>query len=348
MTGMKRTLIILAAIFVVLLVLSQVTSRRRLATTEGGGFVEIIPATIDAGEIESLRGWLGSAPDTLVEIKRSGDGWIVASLYGWPAQENRVTQLLEDAVGLSGEIRSSNEDVLKDYEIDDENGFHLVSRRTGGSELFHVILGKSSPRGGSFVRTAGSNDVYAVSESFRSSFGLFGDVPSPPESNRWANREVLNVDRNDVDKVVLTMPDETVVLEKLFETPEEEGASPDRASWTWLADETGEIDKTKADRVLNSFCRLHAAEVLDPAGIDTLGLGDDAAHIGELTLSDGSVERLIFGGTNEATKKVYFAKDGGMPATIHQTTVDRMFVARSELSPDVKEEPAEGGAEEDD
>jgi hypothetical protein len=337
---MKRTLVILAIVFVGLLVLSQLTSRRRLATTEGGGFVEIIPTGIDTGEIESLRGWLGSAPDTLVELKRAGDGWVVASLYDWPVQENRVTQLLDDVAGLSGELRSSTEAVLPDYQIDDESGFHLIGGRAGGSEVFHIVIGKNSPRGGSFIRNAGSNDVYAASASFRSNFGLYGDDPGPPEGGRWADKQVLNVERNDVDKVVLTTPDDTIVLEKAFETPEEEGALPDRTQWTWIDDDRGEFDKAKADRVLNAICRLYAADIVDPAGIDTLGLGD-TARVGEITLSNGTVERVRFGAQNEASQQVYFVKDGGMPATIHTSTVDRIFVARADLSPDVEEAVSE-------
>ena len=128
--------------------------------------------------------------DTLVELKRSGDGWVVASLYDWPTKADRVNDLLDDVTGLSGELRSSRSDVLADFQIDDEGGFHLVGEAGGGSELFHLVVGKNSPRGGSFVRAHGSDDVYLTSAAFRSSFGLWGDDPTPPEGKRWDNRNL--------------------------------------------------------------------------------------------------------------------------------------------------------------
>ncbi len=337
MTGMKKTLGILVVVFLILLVLSLLTTRRRLATTEGGGFVEIVPETLDEASIESIRGWIGSSPDTVVELKRSGDGWVVASLWDWPAKESQMTRLLDDLVGLSGELRSRKEAVFPDYQIGDASGFHLVADRSGGSEIFHLIVGKSSERGGCFVRTEGSNDVYITSAGLRSSFGLWGDEPKPPEGKRWADMQVFKVDTKDVDKIVLTSGDTETVLEKAFEIPEVpdsvETPPPDRSRWTWKPDAAGEIDKAKGDRVLNAVCSLYATEAVDPAKIDSLGLGD-GARVAELTLSDGTVNVLRFGLEDEEKKRVYFQKEGTFPAEIAKTTVDRIFVTRDDLSPE--------------
>ena len=98
--------------------------------------------------------------------------------------------LLDDLSGLKGEKRSSSAEVLADYQIDEENGVHVVGAGTGGSELFHLVVGKTATRGGSFVRRHDSNDVFLAGASLRSSFGVWGDEPKPPEPKRWLELRV--------------------------------------------------------------------------------------------------------------------------------------------------------------
>ena len=159
MGSMKRTIVILFVILVVVVLISQLTTRNRLATEEGGGYVELVPPSFDTASIGRIRAWLGSEPDSVVELERSGDGWVVTSAWGWPANETVVTSFLSDIASLSGEKRSADGTVLGDYQIDDDGGLHVTVEKSGGSELFHFIAGKSS-RGGGFVRHADSDVVY--------------------------------------------------------------------------------------------------------------------------------------------------------------------------------------------
>ena len=58
-------------------------------------------------------------------------------------------------------------------QIDEEAGVHIVGRGTGGSELFHLVVGKTALRGGSFVRRYDANDVFLCAASLRSSVGVW-------------------------------------------------------------------------------------------------------------------------------------------------------------------------------
>jgi hypothetical protein len=345
-----KFLVILAVVLVVLAALSWTTSRTKYSTAEGGGFDSILQESLDVGEVESVKAWLGGSPDSLVELTRSGDGWVVASRWGWPAKEDQVKRLFDDLAGLKGERRASTEEVLADFQIDEEGGLHVVGLASGGSELFHLVVGKTATRGGAFVRQHGSHDVFLTPASLRSSFGVWGDEPQAPDPKRWIDLQVHKAERNEVDRIVLRDGANAVVLAKEFEESkvpepdadaEEAGGEEataavpavDRTKWTWKPDGDGEFDKNKVDGILGTLCSIYASDVADPANVADYGL-DDGARVAELTFADGSTQTVFFGGPATDENRVYFrVGEDGSPAEIYKSTADRIFPDRSELSP---------------
>jgi hypothetical protein len=328
-----RNLGILVVLLVVVGLLAWWTGERRNPTVEGGGFVDVLPG-VDAGQISELTAWLGEgSEEDPVELQRSSDGWIVASRWGWKAKQEQVQRLLDDLGDLRGEKRSSSAEVLADYEIDDDAGLHVVAKGDGGSELFHLVIGKTALRGGCFVRRAGSDDVFLASASLRSTFGVWGDEPKPPPSKHWIDLRIWRAERNDVDRVVLRDGDRETVLEKEFAEPAEEGGEIDRTQWTWKPDGAGEFDKGRTDGVVSTLCNLYASDVVEPGDLERYGLGD-GARTAEMTFADGTVTVLRFGDATEDEKSVYVAVgEEGDPAQIAKSTADRVFLDRSELKP---------------
>lgn len=355
----RRTHTILAGALIVLVGLSFVTSKKRYSTVKGGGFSTLLDAKVDSTQIQTIKAWIGEKPDSAVVLERAGEGWQVSSSWGWNAKGDLVKQLLTDLSGMRGELRSSDPKVLSDYQIDDEKGLHVVAASSGGAELFHLIAGKAATQGGSFVRRQGSNEVYLTRSSLRSSFGVWGDTPRVPEAKRWINLEIHKAEREDVDKIVLTSGGQTLVFEKEFAMTvappvpapvdtaagaADSAAAPpatppvptiDRANWTWKKDAKGEFDKNKVDSILGTLCSLYASEVADPSTVDQYGFGADA-KVAELVMKDGTTARIEFGKDTPDGKKVYFRSGEGLPAEIYKTTVDRVFQARKELSPQKK------------
>ncbi len=339
----RRTLGILAGVLLVLGALSLVTSRQRYGAAEGGGFESLLAKDLDASSVHSIKAWVGALPDSTVELAREGDGWVVPSRWGWKAKTDLVDRLLEDLTGLTGELRSSTGEVLADYDIDDGEGLHLVGTGAAGSELFHLVVGKSATRGGTFVRREGSDDVYLVSASLRSSFGLWGDETKAPDAKRWIELRVTQADRQDVDRIVLHDGGTTITLAKEFATAtpaaaDTSGAAgpagPDRTNWTWTADDGGAVDKAKADGVLGTACNLYATDVVEPADPAVFGLAEPSRRF-ELHLQDGTVLSVRFGDVLDEENKVYVQPGGddGLPAKTYKSTADRIFLKRSELKP---------------
>jgi hypothetical protein len=347
----RKTLGILVGILVVLAVLSTVTRRSRYSTAEDGGFVTILGDSLDPASVQEIEAWLGSDPEEPVVLERSGDGWVVKSRWGWKAKPDMVKRLLDDFSGLQGELRASSEDVLTDFQADDEGGLHIVAKGSGGGELFHLVAGKSSIRGGTFVRKEGSDRVYLTQAGLRSSFGLWGEEPTAPDPKRWIELRVNQTDRTDVDRIVVRDEGSEIVLEKEFPmiTPEPAAADsaaadsaaaasppepqPDRHNWTWKPDASGEFDKAKVDGILGTLCSLYAFDVADPDSAEAYGLTDPERSV-EITLASGDTVSVVFGGTTDDGQKTYFRLgQDGKPAVIYTTTVDRIFQSRKDLKP---------------
>ncbi|MGQ0721670.1 MAG: DUF4340 domain-containing protein [Candidatus Eiseniibacteriota bacterium] len=353
----RKILLVLAGVLVALGLLSALTGRSRYATAEHGGFVELLEGSFDAAQVHKVRAWLGSLPDEPVVLERSGEGWAVASRWGWTAKEDLVKRLLDDFQALRGEKRASSSDVLADFEADDEKGLHVVAEAAGGSELFHLIVGKTSVRGGGFVRLAGSDDVYLTQSALRSSFGVWGDEPKAPDAKRWIELRVYQADRLDVDRIVVRDGAKELVLEKEFQlaaaapppAPADSAAAaaaasdtaavpasppgPDRAEWTWKRDAAGEFDKGKADGILSTLCSLYAFDVADPDSAVAYGLDAPKRSV-DLVLQSGETVTIWFGADTEDEKKTWFRVGAdGRPAVIYKSTVDRIFQKRQDLKP---------------
>jgi hypothetical protein len=342
----RRALGYLAGALVVLVGLSLLTSKKRYATAKEGGFASVFDAKLDTAQIQSIKAWLGDQPDSSVVLERAGEGWTIPTRYGWPAKSELVKQLMDDLAGMKGELRSSDPKVLADYQIDDEKGLHVVGTSSAGQELFHLVSGKSSPQGGSFVRREGSNDVFVTRAGLRSSFGVWGDTPRVPDPKRWIDLAVHKAERNDVDKMILTSGGQALTLEKVFApappaAPDtaaaDSAATPaapsiDRTNWTWKKDAKGELDKNRVDAILGTLCSLYAAEVADPAKEADHGFGP-GARVAELVFTGGKTTRIEFGRDTDDGKRVFIRIDGGRPAEIYKSSVDRIFQARKELSP---------------
>jgi hypothetical protein len=348
-----KVLAALGGVLVLLALVSWATSRSKYSTAEGGGFEPILDAALDTGSVQSVKAWLGSHPDSSVELARSGDGWQVASRWSWPAKADQVTKLFDDLAGLKGEKRASSEAVLADFRIDDAGALHVAGFGSGGTELFHLLVGKGAVRGGEFVRKNGSNDVYLTPARLASSFGIWGDEPKPPDQKRWINLQLHKAERNDVDRIVLRHGGRELVLEKEFAqlaaaptaadtsgAPSDTAAatapsvpSIDRTKWTWKADRQGPFDKSTVDGILGTLCSLYASDVADPAELPAYGLGEDA-RVAELTFQDGKTVSVRFGGVSKTDEgRVYFQVGDGSPAEIYKNTADRIFKERGDLSP---------------
>lgn len=358
----QRQVHTLAAVFGVLAVLGVVkvlvrSAARPDTVVEEFGMTKLLPGVSNASDVKrleiSVRGVKTRREDETdrVMLARKGEGWVIASAHDAPAVGSKIEGLIEQIVGLSGELRSEGTSVLDDYQLAAEDALHVVLQGSGAKELGHILAGKSAGRKQAFVRRNGEDRVFAVDLDFRSQAGLRGKPgeKKPLSRKRWLDTLVLKLASDDVRTISLTWPERRLVLEKA-EAEGGAGASPDGAAGAagdeaaaaadpptpeWTVTENGlalPYKKSATDALLRVLCNLRVDDVLDPAAKDGLELGDDAPYRCVVSLADGSQHTVL--GAPAPTggdMAVWVSSRDGQLSRISKARLARLFKPAKEL-----------------
>jgi len=289
---MKKSLIPLAVVAVVLvaLVIIQQTGRQNTSIVDQAQLTRLTPENLDVTDIQRLELYTGAEPESKVVLARNEDNpanWVVASHYGAPVSEDKITTFIEEIDTLRGERRTTAEDdeELKIYELTEDEAFHVAAYgKEGDAPLFHVLVGKSPDFKSVFMRPQEANEVYVEDTNLRRTAGIFGEEKKAPDAAPWLDKQVLEIAEENVTKIELTMPNKSLTLEKVTPEPaepaadDEDGAAPPPPApephWTLAAG--GPANATLQDNAVTSLtgklASLTASDVVDPANKAEYGL----------------------------------------------------------------------------
>ena len=207
-----------------------------------------------------------------VTLANTDDGWVVSSLYNYPADVAKIREnllALRDlkigAVQRGARIDSTNATLV---DLQDERGKPLASIRLGEVRTKpNAQYGWDMPDGRSV--SANANDtVFLVKDSLSA---------LEPDGKTWVSTEVLNVPGADIAKVVLSGPDGAVTLDRVS------GA----LTLTGLA--AGEsCDDSKVSGVESALGNLRFADLADPALTD-VQTGMATGHTFTVSTTDGTI-----------------------------------------------------------
>ncbi|HEX8701976.1 MAG TPA: DUF4340 domain-containing protein [Myxococcaceae bacterium] len=275
----RRTLIALGA-FAVLLVLVLATREPRVSV----GVRKLELPKLDKAQVTALE-LSGARSATLRKEER--EGWVVLDpakpAITYPADENLVTGAIE----ALGEVKNldfvtDRAERLAEYELDDAKGLKLKVLQ-GGKPAVDLVLGKAAKNGGTYVRKAGSNDVFVHRGRL--------DWTVRKAVNDWRKRQMVSLKLEELSQVVLRAKEgETVTLKA--------GATP--GEWS-LAEGTPtpegfRFSAQAAHQLAQQLVSLHAQDFLEgDAAVDpATGLGE-AHDIVEAHLKDGKKVVLHLG-----------------------------------------------------
>jgi hypothetical protein len=258
--------LVLAA--VVLGLLASWTGRSRQPQKPGQLGKPVLPGlSINAiGRIEIAQ------QSKTVTLANTDEGWVVPSLYNYPADVARIREnllALRDlkigAVQRGARIDSTNATLV---DLQDERGKPLASIRLGDVRTRpNSQYGWDIPDGRSVAANA-NDTVYLVKESL-SAF--------EPDAKSWVNTEVLNVQASDVARVVLSGPDGAATLDR----------SSGALTLTGLA-EGESCDASKVSGVASALGYLRFSDLADPALTDAQ-TGVATGHTFTVTTTDGTI-----------------------------------------------------------
>lgn len=227
--------------------------------------ISFAPAGIHAVEMKNL------ATNALIKLERKGDDWFIPSRWDVRGDKGRIEHLMNQLKELSGEVRSTSPELLDDYGIGDNEAFSLTMFDEEGRAQETLLIGIDVPAGGgvSFLRKAGSADVYLVDKDVFSLIGV--------RRTRALDQGVLNVDHW-VDLALARIDAPAVNALKISRCGEPAAAVDIKKEFDeekklnrWVAQgkqSRSDLDAEKIKGFISGINNLRGQQAVDPQGGD--------------------------------------------------------------------------------
>jgi hypothetical protein len=167
-----------------------------------------------------------------VELAREGDGWVVASAHGYPADKEKVEKLLKTLDGIErGEKAGENPTSHPSFEVDRKKGGFITLLGKDGSEIAKIVVGKTAPGGGIsmtriFARFGDEDATWRIESDVRSEAMLYS---KDAEAKSYLLKDIVKLaDDMEIESVRLTRPEkpDLLVERRYKEVPVEKPAEP--------------------------------------------------------------------------------------------------------------------------
>jgi hypothetical protein len=277
--------------------------------------------------------------DGSVNLSKQNDIWVVEERSGFPADFEKISDLvrrvIEMRIGSSFEILP---DMLGPLQLHDprevlvpeaHKGMRIIFKDAAHQPLLDIIVGKARET------TAGSGN-YVLPQQSRLGYLVDGNLRRfSRQSPDWIQNKLLDVDPEDIERVVCEDPDSGEVLYTL----QRPGPGQDPI---WIGGDPEGVQRTfRVDTVFRALANLSVDDVVAPAGIaDTLYFENRprlAYH-----LYDGTVYHIYPGDPlPDADDRFYFRLQVVTQPASETTRLDSVDASRPHETA-VSEEPAPG------
>lgn len=261
-----------------------------------------------AEQIASLELKRGAA---VTELRRQGEGFVVASEGGKRADENLVRSALSALAGLRpGSVVSENPAKHQDFDVAGERALLVTARDAGGQVVARLTLGKSTADwSGVYARQPPeSDDVMLLRSNIRSLFDRDGG-----KAGAWRDKTLFNADPRTVREVEITKPAETIVVKRQLAASLEPGregelVASDDDDWLVVAPVEGLMSRYQGNSLATTAASLRAEGFADGArSLAELGLDPPLARV---TVRRAGGDPLVFDVGNEEEGKRFVRAAG--------------------------------------
>ena len=282
--------------------------------------------------------------EATAELTKTGDSWVVASLYGCPADQEKIDKIIEGLGKIEtgaevGRRAASHEK----FEVGADGGALISCFNADGTALPKLIVGKTAT-GGSidttrvFVRFGEEEPTFRVESDIRSSANLWGD---DVEAKNYLEKELFALDESlEIQTVRIARAEHPdLLVERRYrdvpvETPDATGADgseapkePQMKSEEYFVvtsgTETHEVADKKytAEGVLNRPKTVMIDDAVEPKERSEYGLDSPQMTVTVQYRKKGEPDselqtlKLLFGNAKKdekgEDKDYYFALDQG-------------------------------------
>ena len=284
-----KRLLPLAAVLVVLVAVALMVKRQPTPTrlVDQVGWQRLVPETLKAESITGVDMYQGSLPDQVLSLRRQGDGWQVPTYFDAPVRPSRIESLLDQIGSLEGELRADREELVGEFDLEEEQALHLRVYTDDKEEpALHLLAGRGGRRSG-FVRLVGDSRVYNVDLNLHSMAGLWGEnLGSPPAAETWLQLRLNEIRSENVVAVELQSPRGHFRFARV-EPEDAEGATEGQGTWrSEVPDVDYKVNHQLLDRIAVALGNLRADDVADAGNAAAYGL-EDSAYRAVLSVQSG-------------------------------------------------------------
>ena len=281
-----KRLLPLAAVLVVLVAVALMVKRQPTPTrlVDQVGWQRLVPETLKAETITGVDIYQGSLPDQVLSLRRQGDGWQVPTYFEAPVRPSRIENLLEQIGSLEGELRADRDELVSEFDLEEEQALHLRVYTDDNEEpALHLLAGRGGRRSG-FVRLVGDSRVYNVDLNLHSMAGLWGEnLGNPPAAETWLQLRLNEIRSENVAAVELQSPRGHFRFSRV-EPEDAEGVAEDQGTWRSEVPEVDyEVNHQLIDRIAVALGNLRADDVADGSNVAAYGL-EDSVYRAVLTI----------------------------------------------------------------
>ena len=247
-----------------------------------------------------------------VELAKKNGLWKIKSLWDAPANSPKVEKLLRQLSAVRGELRATGKDLLKDFGIEDGNAFSVKFLGAGDAVLQDLRIGtKKDGAEGSFIRKAGSADVYIVDVDLAETLGIYTDLgTAKPTGDTWADLSLFRLDPEKVTgiEVDLVQGDKKTMVAGL--TRETDAKDPGQSSWKFLRKDISLLpDQDNVVRFIATMNSVRAEKVVDP---DEKKYGLEKP-VFQLIVTEDNKKKILSAGPKAAEGDRYYVKTSAGP-----------------------------------
>lgn len=350
---MSRFHIVLAGLAVVQVVLLVVIGGSD-AITDDVGLAGYRPmpdlAAADLGEIV-----VTNKDGEAVDVKRAGDGWVLANRGDYPARTSQVESTTKALRKLYA-IRKLTTDAARYHDLEvapDNFHLHLTVKDKDGGTVDDFYLGEQGSADKLVYRRVDDDQAWAATGPDSWDFDA--------STSSWIDTQYTDIPKNDLRRVEIKRKDDSLVLVAKV-TKKTEPAKPGEQepetpkvteTITWVAVVDGEetpTDESKVSSLLGSITSLNLAEPIGKELKPEYGF-DDPTATATLTMKDDTVHTLQVGKKREGDDNDWYFKSStsAFVVTLRDYTITDYFqkkvadVLKIEEKKDKEEVPDKDG-----
>ena len=206
-----RSILILAAVTAVVVGATAFVERERGSHTAERSDEIVFPALL--GQVNSVARVRVTGSEGTFNLVRDGDRWVVEEKHRYPADQNRIHELILGAAGLRRlEPKTSNPELypklwLEDPTGEDARSVRIVLEDASDTRLASWVLGDRRPS----KSDAGRTELYVRVADDPQAWLVEGSVPGGRTIIDWVDRMVASIDRDRLRAAEVVHADGAVV-----------------------------------------------------------------------------------------------------------------------------------------